>query len=395
MSQAISSFFGTRTDPNLVTITIGTSTLSGWQNVRLTRSLETFPSSFALELTERYPDQVQTLSIQPGAPVTVSFGADVALTGYVDDYRASMAADQHSVRITGRSTCLDLVDCSAGEAPYQLNNTTLVNLAKQLAAPYGVTVSAPDGDSYTVPVINITLTESALEVLERFARWANFLLYDDTAGNLVIAKVGDATMASGFVQGQNVQAASVTFSMADRYTELEAIFLSTGFLFDPPPGPDASAPVIPFVPGAQAIDSSFPKRADGKPRFRRLLVVSEQGQNLPGLAKQRAQWDMARRIGRSQGVRITCDSWRDSAGALWKINALAPLHLPTLRVTNAAWLIASVTFVRDESGTSADLVLMPKEAFVPAPDNLVPFDANIAAALPGGGGANNQGPAPR
>ena len=381
------------TDPNVVMIVVGSYTLSGWQQVRVMRSIEHFPSSFVLELTERYPGQPTQIVINPGDPIKVMFGTDVVLTGYVDDYYASITPTEHQVRITGRSTCLDLLDCSAGERPGQFNNATLVSLAKKLAQPFGITVSAPDGDSAPVPRINTNLVSPAYEVLEHFARWANFILTDDTSGNLVISRVGDETAASGFVQGQNVQEAAVTFSMQDRYTAIEALFVSTDILNDPPPPAGSSAPVFPVIPGAQAFDKSLSKRADGQPRFRPLLFVSEQAQNSAPIAKQRAQWEMARRVGRSQAVRITADSWRDGAGALWAPNTLAPVSLPALKL-NATWLIATVTFIRDaERGTTAELVLMPKAAFVPEPENLLPFDAQISNALPGSGAST--APAPR
>ena len=378
-------------DPNLVSITVGGQKLSGWQVARVTRSIERFPSDFELELTERYPDQSGQIVIHPGDPCVVTFGADTVISGYVDDYRGWIAPSQHSVTISGRSKCVDLVDCSGGEAPYALLNTTLFNLAKGLCQPYGITVSAPDGDSDPIPQHNITLTECTYEILSPIAEWANFLLYDDTNGNLVIGKVGDGAHSSGFAQGMNVQAASVQLSVQNRFTEIDAIYTSNGFLMDGAPG--IGEPSIPFVPNAMAVDKSFPVRADGKPRFRRLLIISEQSQVSGQLAAQRAQWEMARRVGRSQQVHLTCDTWRDSAGKLWTPNYLANVNIPALKLPNLTWLIVTVTFLRNATGTTAELVLMPRTAFIPEPVNLAPFDPNIAADLPSG--SSTYQPAPR
>ncbi len=380
--------------PDVVSIVVGRQVLSGWETVRVTRSMEYFPSSFEIELTEKYPTSAGEIVLTPGDPCAVMLGSDTVLTGYVEEYTASVAAQEHTVRIAGRSTCLDLLDCSGGESPYQTNNTTLVALAKQLAQPFGVTVSAPDGDSAAIPQISVTLTEPPYEILERIARWAAFVIYDDTTGNLVIAKVGDAKAASGFSQGQNVQAMSVTFSTTQRYTEIRAVYLSTDFLNDGGPPPAGShGPVIASNTAALAKDTSFPRRKDGQARYRPLIIVSPQTQNIPKLAQQHAEWDMARRVGRSQAVHLTCDSWRDSAGALWAPNTMAPLDLPSLKLTNVTWIIATVTFLRDANGTTAELVLMPRSAFVPEPENLLPFDNNVAKELPNG--SSNIGPAAR
>jgi prophage tail gpP-like protein len=276
-----------------------------------------------------------------------------------------------------------------------------VTLAQKLCQPFGITVSAPDGDSTRVAPFNVILTETPYEIIERVARWANFLVYEATNGNLVIARVGDTKMASGFVMpdgtsgdtGGNVQAGNVSFATDNRFTEMHALYLSNAFLNDGSVPASGGSPTLPYIPGAAATDSSFPKRADGNARYRPLLIVSEQAQNTDAIAKTRVQWDNARRIGRSQQVTVTVDAWRDSAGTLWAPNALATLSLPTLKLVNLTWLIASVTFERGEQGTTAEVTLMPKEAFVPAPDNLIPFDWQTADAL--GGGAANYAPAPR
>ena len=377
-----------------VGIKVGTQTLSGWQEVRITRGIEDCPPTFDLALTEKYPTQDADIIINPGDPCQITIGNDTVLTGYVDDYFASVTADSHTVRITGRGMAQDLVDCSAELQTFQINNTTLVALATKLCQPFGITVSAPDGDSAVMPQFNVILTETPFEIIERVARWANKLVYEDTDGNLVIAGVGDTNMASGFVLGSNLQAGACSLSRANRYTEMRPVFLSNAFLTDPPPAAGSSDPVIPYVPGAAATDSSWPKRADGQPRYRPLIVVSEQVQNLPELAKQRTAWDMARRYGRSQQVTVTCDSWRDSAGTLWAVNALALGQAEEIKVSNVTWLIASVVFERGERGTTAEVVLMPKEAFVPAPDILLPYDFQLSQSLPNGG-ATNFGPAPR
>ena len=70
-------------------------------------------------------------------------------------------------------------------------------------------------------------------------------------------------------------------------------------------------------------------------------------------------------------------SWRDAKRALWALNTVAPAQLPSAELSSVVWLIATVTFPRHESGTTAEVLLMPKSAFVPEPLNFLPFDAAI------------------
>ena len=375
-----------------VSIVVGGQTIGGWENVAIWRGIERMPASFDIGLTERYPTQDGLVDIRPGQPIQVKIGSDKILTGYVDHYNPGLSANSHGVQIAGRSMSEDLVDCSAKFSTFQINNTTMMGLANTLCQPFEVAVMTPDGDSGVLPQFSVILTETPYEIMERVCRWANFLLYDDVSGAIILGRVGDKTMASGFSEGVNIQDVQAQFSTSERYTEIDPVYLSTAFL---QLAPDANgAPQLPYIPGAAATDSTFPPRASGTPRYRPLIVVSEQSQAAPNLAKLRAQWEMTRRAGRSQAVTVTCDSWRDSAGTLWTPNALAPLNIPSAKLPNRTWLISDVGFLRNENGTTAQVTLMPKEAFIPAPDVLLPFDWQVSQELAGGGAAN-YAPAPR
>ena len=369
------------------------SGLAGWQDVRISFGVERFPRDFALTLTEFYPGQAGKIDLAPGQPITVTIGGDPVVTGYIDDYAAEYSGDSHQVHIAGRGMCEDLVDCSAEFQTFQISNITLVGLANKLCAPFGITVVANDGDSIVIPQFNVVLTETPYEILERVARWANFLLYEDEMGRLVIARLSDQQMASGFEEGVNIQDANVKFSTGQRYTSISPVYLSTAFLTN---GANAQTPFVIDENGnsAAATDSSFPLRADGKPRYRPLIVVSEQTQTVFQLAKNRAAWEMARRFGRSQAVTLKTDTWRDSDGTLWQPNARASVTSPNLKLSGQNWLISEGTFERGENGTTADLTLMPPQAFVPSPDLLLPFDYQVAQDLPGGGSSQYY-PAPR
>ena len=92
------------------------------------------------------------------------------------------------------------------------------------------------------------------------------------------------------------------------------------------------------------------------------------------IAMARAQWEPARRNGRSRIVRLTADSWRDASGALWEPNTLVPVSLPRLKFSSGSMLITEVTFLKNAySGTTAELTLMDPSAFLPQPINLMPM----------------------
>jgi prophage tail gpP-like protein len=366
-----------------ISIVVGNTKWEGWESISLTRGIETVPSTFSLTGTEKYPgsDNTKRIVVMPTSACRIMLGDDVVLTGYVDGIDTTLSPGDHRISVVGRSKLEDIVDCPGALEQQQLVNLTLGSLANMVCQPNGITVSLPDGDSPTIPSISAVLTETGYETIERVARWNAKLIYDDTNGDLVIASVGTKQHVSGFEEGVNIESGASTLNASERYTSIAAIYLDTSILSE---GTDTSP--IYYVRNAFATDETFQPRADidpkthqGRPRHRPLLILAELGQGQNYLVPLRVQWEMARRIGRSQAVTITCDSWRDSAGVLWTPNQLAKVTSPSLKL-DETWLISSVTYKRDDSGTHADVTLMPPSAFVPQPTQLYPFDAEVQAA---------------
>lgn len=350
----------TQTNPNELSVTILASngtpqqTITGWQDIRVTRSIERPPSSFEIGLTENYPASSKQVVLKPGDGVVVKIGNDTVITGWVDSYQAEISPRSHSVRISGRSKCADLYDCSAGQAGINLPYASLLTLAQKLAEPFNVNVKKMGTwTEIPYPVLMSSVTERVYAIIETVARYNNVLVYDDTDGSLVLGSVAAGTHQSGFLQGQNIQQAAVGFSMLNRYQTYIALWQSVNtYAF------------------AGSTNQSGVATDPQVTRYRPLIFVSEQ--NAPGfnIAQMRADYEKNMRWGRGQVVHIVCDSWRDAQGILWTPNFLAPLDIPAIKVNNQTWIIADVTFVRNlHAGTIAQLSLMPQEAFTVNPIN--------------------------
>ena len=306
-----------------LTLITGGQRLSGWQAMRVTRGCERMPSDFEVELVEQYPGDPSEIIVAPGTPCEVLLGADRVLTGYIDRYTASISAHDHGVRISGRSMCEDLVDSSAILPNMAVSGGTFLSIAEKLAQPYGITVKSQTqraGDPFKQ--FNVTLGETPYEIIERVARYFRVLVYDDTDGNLILADVGASSMASGFSIGDNVQSATSTFTADQRFGTYVAARMNTAI------GSDIAAKTgnNGYYIGEVSDPGAPTTGANGKKRLRQLLVVSEQIVDGHDLALSRAEWEMNRRVGRSQVLTVVCDSWRDKNGTLWQPNAFAPLR---------------------------------------------------------------------
>ena len=370
-------FSGAAEDPaNAVSIQVGNQRISGWESLAISRSVEAMPNQFMLTMSDQYPQDPNRLTLYPGQtanPSTVYIGDDVVITGYVDRCMMGAAPNRHEITITGRGLCQDLVDCSADLLQtHELQGATfsaenVLDAAHKLAKPFGISARSAVSDlGKQIPPFTISIGETSYQVLERICRYAGFLLYEDENGTLVLDRVGTTKHASGFSMPGNIENARSELAIDQRYSVYIATWQS-----------------VLNLETIDALDSQAGRADDLEmPRYRPLFFQCEMGDSDVSLAKRRAEWELKRRRGRSQSVFITCDSWRDSEGKLWTPNYRAPINAPALKMSNTEWLIGAVTYRKDLSGTHADLVLMPPEAYDPEPSPLNLWDREMAAGVP-------------
>lgn len=346
-----------------VTLTIGGQEISGWTDVRITRGVERLPSDFSIGMTELYPGELARVTAVPGSACVVKVGGEELITGYVDRFVPSLTADSHSISVVGRSKCADLVDCAAEWPGGQISGADASGIAQKLADVYGIGVKCSVKDLPVIPQFNLMLGESAFEIIERISRYSALLAYDLPTGDLQLAQVGTERAASGFSEGQNVLAASVEYSADQRYSTYQVFLQSVDVFHDL----GETGNLIFTIPDPNVA------------RHRGLILIAEAGGSGQDIATRRALWEMARRAGHSRVVRLTCDSWRDSAGKLWEPNTVAPISLPTLKITAPDFVIGEVSFQKSaDRGTIAELTLMSPDAYRPEPILLQPvFGAEI------------------
>lgn len=344
--------------PDDLTLKISGTSMSGWTDIRVTCGIERCPNDFDISLTELYPGQATAFPMHEGDACQVLLGSDPVITGYIDKFMPKFDARNHTIRVTGRGKCQDLVDCSAEWPGGQISGTNALDVATKLAKPYGITVSAPDGPgNEQIAQFNLMLGETAYEIIERICRFSSLLCYEDASGNLVLARAGKIKASSGIVEGSNLQAATAEFSMNERFSEYDCYLLAMDVLGDTGDGGNLIA---------TATDPNVK-------RHRKKYIITDAGTGGQVLAQARATWEASRRRGRGQVLRVTVDSWRDSAGKLWTPNSLVDIDSATAKFPKGSvGTIGEATYIRDEQGTRCELVLMPPSAFLPEPVLLQP-----------------------
>ncbi|GBQ69636.1 bacteriophage tail protein [Ameyamaea chiangmaiensis NBRC 103196] len=364
MSDTVSEFLNTAgkalgisaQPADQVQMVVGGYVISGWEQITINCAIDRTPWSAELVLTEYQPDPGRTAMIRSGAAASVSVGGKLMITGYVETVQRSVRDGTHFLAVMMKSKSMDLVDCSAKFSTYQMNDTNVLKIMKKVCAFAGIDVIAASGLARdSVPQFNVILTETPFEICDRLTRLAAVVFYDRPDGNLTVARVGVSGMASGFVEGQNIEAYQDIESTVERHSAITALLQTTYAIRVAPDEKDLRAQMA-------HITIIGPAEDPGITRDRPLLIPCEAADGGLAITKQRIQWEVNRRYGRSQRVDLTTDSWFDSAGEMWGINRIVPVTIPSAG-RQMDMLIASVTFRKGHDGTHADLSLFPPQAF--------------------------------
>jgi prophage tail gpP-like protein len=339
--------------PDDVTIQVGSNRFVGWQNVTITRSCESMPNNWSLTASAEFLQGAALAGTRPGQPCLIYIGSDLVITGKIDRRSIPIDARNHQVTLSGRGITRNLVDCSAdllndpGVRGGQINGANALDVAAKLCKAYGITACSAVADlGIAIPSFQVPLGETPYQIIESVARYAGYLVYEDVSGRLVLDRIGAAQHASGFTLPGNIEAINAERSVDGRFSTYVVVYS----------GVDQTADLGGLANRrATILDDTL-----GEYRLR--IIVSEQIAPTPAgqqtidndaIAKQRANWEKARRIGRSQAASITCDSWRDTCvrrydegwikpfAAVDRRLGAARLKTPSNRSICSAWLLSA------------------------------------------------------
>jgi prophage tail gpP-like protein len=333
-----------------VTLFVGGEGYGGWTDIEISMGLEQIAGSFDLATTERWPGQWQARRIERGQPCRVEIDGELVIEGFVDDWLPSYDRDRHFVRVTGRDRAGDLVDCAAIHASGHWRGATLLQIARDLAAPYHLEVVAVTSPGEPFPDFALQEGETVWEALTRAAGMRG-LLFVSEQGRVSLLRTGQDRHGTALEKGKNVEGAQGEFSLRDRYSD----YIVKGQRR----GTDDDADTPELLSGGSAT-----VKDNGVGRYRPFIVISEE----PGAPKnfaRRAQWERNTRLGKSIRAHYTVSGWRENntSGPLWSPNFKVQVRDEWLGFDGDELLIASVRFVRGNGGTFTELELTHPAAF--------------------------------
>jgi prophage tail gpP-like protein len=342
------------TDPIFFSLTVGDREWYGWQDVTVRMSLTQMAWTYECGVTERWGGHNDLSPLKPGMVAGVgATGLGMICAGYIDLDDINYTANDHSVHFSGRSRCADLIDCDV-LPPWEYRNIDLTALATRLAEPFGVPVQTETDVGEPFDRIAVQPGETAHAVLERCCRMRAVLLTTNWIGDVVLTRAGlggqaPATLVRGG-DGGNILSAKRTRNHSERYSQYLALGQRQG------------------TDALSADDRSAPKALVTDPeitRYRPKVIVAEQ-QGDPASLQARAGWQATVAKARSLKIEVTVQGWSVD-GVLWRPNTLVDLRDDWLRC-DGRYLIEQVTLCRgSNSGTTAQLVLVPPDAYTPEP----------------------------
>ena len=323
-----------------------------WTSARVSRSIEQACGDFTLELADREFSEGLPPPILPGSECELRVRAglsgppQIAVTGYVDDVSVNYDAQGHSTGVAGRDKAADLVDCSAAHGSGQWSGRTILQIARDLCRPFGITPKKDVDEGKAFSEFAIEEGESVFDCLRRAALMRGLLLISDGRGGIVFTRAGKSGAASPLELGRNIEQAAVQLSWKDRFSAYTVKGQGSG----------AGTPDDSAAPALQA-----KAKDEGITRHRPLIVLAEEAASIQDV-RTRADHERSVRLARGLRYTATVGSWFDSDGNLWEPNTLVPVKDERARL-DGRLLLVSVALQLDEGGSSAVLELVAPEAY--------------------------------
>lgn len=348
-----------------VILTVAGRQYGAWEGAEIGGSLDTVAGSFSLVVNERYAGRQILAEVRQDAACSVSISGETVIQGYVDEVVPSYDATGHKVTVTGRDAAGDLVDCSAQYIGGQKFNADVVGLIAEICKPFKIAVRSDIAGLNPIPEFAIHPSQKAFEAIQQLCSFAAVMPISDGLGNLILTRAGFGGTHAPLKLGVNILKGEGKFSSAERFSHYTVLGQANG-------GDD----VDPDLAIGGRGDADDP----GVTRFRPLIMIADFMAVGDQAYQRRAMWEATVRAGRAYRATYTAKDWRDDYGALWRLNALAPVTDDFLAFQDTL-LISGRHFSKSEAGTVTTLTVTRREAYELIP---MPTGSGIYDATPSG-----------
>ena len=337
-----------RVIPQSITMYLGSSAFTGWEDITISKSIQSLAHSFSFTIPQKYRDPSQEVPVPLGTLVTFYVNDERVLTGRIEKTDVTLGPTDRSVKVSGRSLPADLVDCTV-EGPKEYKKIRLDQLGRELSRPFGVRVfvSVVPG---IVPKIGIRSGDTVFQTLDKAARMQGFFWISTRGGNIRLTRAGRLPSDSSIVEGVNLKQAKMSLDNTERFRSYTVLAQQQGEQ---------------NYPGVISSRAKGTAADGGVDRYRPLTIQAEGGADTSKAIK-RAQWEASSRLAKAVKITVTMQGWVQETGVIWGLNQLVPLRSPSLGI-DGKFLATTVEQTHGSDGSLTTMTLTHPDAFLTKP----------------------------
>lgn len=323
---------------------------TGWLDLSVKRSLDSFTPSFEFRYLDRWSGSEQPRPIACGSKCVVQFGTEVLITGYVDAVNWEATSEGLTVTASGRGATCDLVDSSViGVGTWR--NKGIVDIAKDLLKPFALPLTYDPqvgADGYRFDRFMVRDQDSVFDVLDRACRGRACTALTTPDGGVRLARL---TRTAGLRTTRLDLNQCRTRSMQQQMQDRHSLYLLTGVTArtDPDENPRRSA-----LQSHRLTDSNVT-------RYRPKIIHVDSGTRV-GEARDQAQYEMNRRLGESLRISYSVLGIVAPDRKVWAPGQLVYVEDPQMGVRDV-FMLASVEHKASEEEIETHLEMCAPEAF--------------------------------
>lgn len=318
---------------------------SEWTGARISRPLDHIASSFSLSLVAGKSNS-DPIGLFPGDSVDVAVNGTPVVSGYVDRLSPSFSAGSHAVSVSGSEKTSDIADCCV-EDPLEWENKRMDEIIRSICAGFGITFTNKMNVDVGEPLKKFSVEPGAkaVDTISKLCKERGILCCSDGVGGVYLLKPESCPRGPALRQGVNLMAASMDFSLVDRYSRYTVY--GTG---------KASKKVV-----GTATDSDVLRN--------RPMIIVDCNAVDKDKVQARADWESRIRKARSMGFRASVHGWEHDGG-LWVPGVICSFDAPGLYIDEPLdLLVSSVDYSWGGDGEMTELTLVPPEVFEPQPES--------------------------
>ena len=320
-------------------------------DARIDLSVENIAGVFSLAFPQYVGDAIFKKITKMGSTAQILIGDVPVITGYIESIQVSNQMGNSRVTLSGRDKTGDLVDCSFTATPNEWKKQTVLDIVKNLCAPFGISVVA-SGNAATAAATVID-TYKAADGVAVFSLISQ-LCVDNAVmpisigdGKLTLVRAEDAVaLAEGIDNPGNAISAEFNADNMDRFNQ----YVVHGQGIETPEK-SLDAFLQPFGSFADSIVT----RVRTKSLYPENPTTSDR-------CLARAKWEAKYRAGMSRQFAYTMGNFVMKDGKPWKINSLVALNDNNLKY-NGELYCHGVSFQRNGPRDRVVLSLAPKSTF--------------------------------